>query len=190
MKDNEQMKKSFGTYRKIIGVFEGFLLAIPIILVIAATIIVSANILQEDNPDEVVIQEADSDLVEEEVTVWTLLSELTEKRFDYETDNKAIIVIFTICIVFDYIMIICLIDLIKKIFYQVESKGTPFTEENNIYFSKLSKVAIIMTILRVISAIVGASDLGMGLILLIVILSLTKVFEYGYELQNIVDSKE
>ena len=190
MKENEQMKKSFGTYRKIMGWFEGFLLAIPIIIVVAATVLISSKIIEEDNPDEVIIQEADPDLAEEEVTCWTILSNLAEKRFDYESDNKVVLVVLSICVVVDYIFIVCLVDLIKKIFYEVETNGTPFTKHNVRYFSILSKVAIIMALLRVVSVGIGAPDVGMGLILLIVILSLSKVFEYGYELQNKVDNKE
>lgn len=189
MKDNEQMKTCFGKYRKIMGWFEGFLLAIPIILIVAVTVILVANIVAEDNPDVVVIQEADEEYQEEELTVWSLLGELSEKRFDTESDNKAILIIMGVCVFIDYIFIICMVDLIKKIFYQVETKGTPFTEETINYFHAMSKVAIILAIIRLISMSFGATDLGMGLILLITILSLSKVFEYGYDLQKEVNNK-
>lgn len=184
--DNEKMKKQFGKYRKIMTIVEGFLMVVPILVVLVAVIVgftVGKNEVKENIVDN-------GGQIEEELDWKGEVLEVLDLRDDLENDEdyqnapevlKSLMVISTIIAgIIGYIIAILLVDSLAKIFGDVEKEGTPFTEKNIKLLKRVQILSIILWILQM----AGIRRNSVGLVFIIVIAAFKSIFEYGYRLQK------
>ena len=85
---------------------------------------------------------------------------------------------------------------LEKLFFNIHNGDTPFTLENVKYIKKIALITILMIIIPTLSGYLASLaysiDLGveielMNLIYILIIYSISYIFEYGYEIQ--LDSK-
>lgn len=94
---------------------------------------------------------------------------------------KTLMVISTIfAAVIGYILTVIMVDSLAKIFGEVETKGTPFTEINIKLLKRLHILSIIFWIIQM----VGIKDISTGFIFILIISAFRSIFEYGYKLQK------
>lgn len=104
---------------------------------------------------------------------------------------------FVFLIVELYLMIIIL-SCVEKLFNNIKEKNTPFTLDNVSYIKKISYLMIALILISpisncLISLLLGISDVGnspfelMNILEILIIFSMSYIFEYGYEMQK--DSK-
>ncbi|MBR1539805.1 MAG: DUF2975 domain-containing protein [Clostridia bacterium] len=191
----EKMKKKFGKYRKIMTVIEGFLMVVPIMVIVVA-IIVGFAVGMTGTDEENVVDDgivAESTEEEEELNWKTEILDVLDMKDDLENDEdyqkapevlKNLMVISTIiAAIAGYILAIIMVDSLAKIFGEVETKGTPFTEKN----IKLLKRVHILSIVLWILQMAGIRENSIGLIFVLVISAMRSIFEYGYKLQKEAD---
>ena len=93
-----------------------------------------------------------------------------------------------------YIMIIIL-GCVEKLFYNIKDKTTPFTLDNVKYIKKISYLIIALILITPISDILFSIILGistggsspfelMSILEILIIFSMSYIFEYGYEMQK------
>ena len=123
------------------------------------------------------------------------------KVFDYVEDNNITrVVIFSeialICLIVTFILAYKTLDHLDKLFINIHSGDTPFTMENVEHIKKMAWLMIWLIIFPDISALfaefVAGFDLdisfgGSNLLVILLLFSLSYIFEYGYHIQ--LDSK-
>ena len=101
---------------------------------------------------------------------------------------------FVFLIVELYLMIIIL-SCVEKLFNNIKEKNTPFTLDNVSYIKKISYLMIALILISpisncLISLLLGISDVGnspfelMNILEILIIFSMSYIFEYGYEMQK------
>ena len=187
----DEMKKKFGKYRKIMTVIEGFLMFVPILVIIVAIIVGFLVGISGTEAEEVVV---DSGLVEmeegekldwrEEILDVLDMKEKLENDNDYQNAPEALknlMIISTIIAgLAGYILAIIMVDSLAKIFGEVEKQGTPFTERNIRLLKRVHILSIVLWLLQM----AGIRENSIGLIFVLVISAFRSVFEYGYKLQR------
>ena len=161
--EEEKMRKRFGLFRKITSWLIGLLCSIPILFLLLGGIIflTGTEEITEEVPE--IISEENQD---------TSISENNENQ----EDSQIVQTIYTIAGIINYILIIFLLDCLKKVFGEIEQKGTPFTEYNVKNLNRIRNLTILSCIL----------ERG-GLIFVLIVISILYVFKYGYKLQNQAD---
>lgn len=186
--DEEKMKKKFGKYRKIISVIEGFLMAVPLMLIIIAVIVGFAVGLSGKDEESNMI-DGSSEVQEDidwksEVLDFLNLKDDLEKDEDYQNASeplKVLMVLSTIvAAIIGYVLAIIMLDYLAKIFGEVEKTGTPFTENNIKFLKRVHILSIVLWILQM----AGIRENSIGLVFVLVISAFRSVFEYGYKLQK------
>lgn len=171
----EDMKNNFRKFRKIIQAFEIFLIIIPIILAIFGAII-GIQIVQSSAEQEATNES------------YSIVEETNVEVEEITTANIVKSVIYVIIVIIDYVLIIVVLDNVKKIFANIENSGDPFMKENIKHIDRISIMSVVLGIIKVIATFFDGTDLGIGLIFLIVILAISYVYRYGCELQEKVES--
>ena len=183
--DEEKMKKKFGKYKKIMTVIKHILMIAPIVIIVSAVIIglMIGNIekLEESNLIVGELQEGEKlDWRAEVLDVLDMKDELEDYEDESETTKTLMVISLIVVVVAEYVLVIIMVDYLAKIFGEVETNGTPFTE-NNIKF--LKKVHILSIVLWALQT-VGVKEYSVGLIFVLVISAFRSVFEHGYKLQK------
>lgn len=189
----EEMKKRFGKYRRFMTVIEGLLMVVPIMIIVVAIIVGLAVGLNGKDEKENII---DSAIVAEEGEELDWKSEaldILDMKEDLENDKdyqnapdalKSLMVISAIIAgIAGYIIAIVMVDSLAKIFGEVETNGTPFTEKNIRLLKRVHILSIILWILQM----AGIRENSIGLVFVLVISAFRGVFEYGYKLQREAD---
>jgi hypothetical protein len=184
--DEEKMKTKFRNFRKIIQAIEIILIGSPILLIVITffsigVMIEETGVDEESITNEAVVENNTSDI---STTEYEENSFIQIKDFGNETTNIIASVVAVIAFIADWVITIILLEQLRKIFYEVETKGTPFTEKSVMHIDKISKLTIILGVLRIISAFVSNSELGASLTFIIIILAISSIFKYGYKLQK------
>ena len=190
---DEKMKKKFGKYRKLMIVIEGFLMVVPILVIISAIILGLAIGLSGEDKKSNILASA-IDIEEGEEIDWrSEILDILDMKNDIETDRdyqaasetlKNLIAISAIIAgIIGYVLAIIIVDTLSKIFGEVEKEGTPFTENN---IKLLKKVHIISIFLWVLG-MAGVRKNTVGIVFVLVISAFRSVFEYGYKLQKEAD---
>ena len=97
----------------------------------------------------------------------------------------------------DIIIMIFILSCIEKLFNNIKNNNTPFTLDNVTFIKKISYLMIALIIITPISGVIFNSLLGlsdgnspfelMSILEILIIFSMSYIFEYGYEMQK--DSK-
>lgn len=97
----------------------------------------------------------------------------------------------------DIIIMIFILNCVEKLFNNIRNNNTPFTLDNVTFIKKISYLMIALIIITPISGVIFDSLLGlsdgnspfelMSILEILIIFSMSYIFEYGYEMQK--DSK-
>ena len=187
----DKMKRKFKKLKTIMTIIEGFLMVIPIMVIIIA-VLVGIKIGMEGKENSSIIESAfdveEGEEVDWKVEILDILNQKEDLQEDEDYQNasetlKTLMVVSNIIASFmGYIFAIIIVDCLAKIFGEVEKEGTPFTEKN----IKLLKIVNIIAIcLWLVGMMVSRNTVG--LVFIIVISAFRSVFEYGYKLQKEAD---
>ena len=172
--DEEKMKKNFKAYGKIAEVIESILLIAPIIILVILAVIGIGILIgnEQDNVQESFMLQS---LTGEDVSWNQILKEVVgEGEQEFEEMSNAMIAIKVICIIADYIITILILDNLKKMFKETSQEAKPFTEANVKRLNNISWLTFAMWIII---------NNNVGLMAVLSIFALNKVFKYGYKLQ-------
>ena len=137
----------------------------------------------------VIIGEYDGDLADNEVI----------KIFKNNSNIKIISYFETamIFLIIDIVIMIIILNYVEKLFNNIKNEKTPFTLDNVKFIKKISYLLIALIIITPISGLLFNSLLGlsqtdspfelMSILEILIIFSMSYIFEYGYEIQK--DSK-
>ncbi|MBR2289591.1 MAG: DUF2975 domain-containing protein [Clostridia bacterium] len=184
----EKMKKKFGKLRKIMTVIEGFLMVVPLLVIVVAILVgiaVGMNAKDEDTNvvDSGVVEVEEAEEIDWKAEVLDVLDLHLENDEDYQNASETLknLMVWSAIIasLAGYILAILITDNLAKIFGEVEKQGTPFTERNIQLLKRVNIIAIILWII----GMMGVRD-TIGLIFVVVISAFRSVFEYGYKLQK------
>ena len=94
----------------------------------------------------------------------------------------------------DIFFMIIILSYVEKLFNNIKSNNTPFTLDNVTFIKKISYLMIALIIITPISGIIFNSLLGLldenspfeliGILEILIIFSMSYIFEYGYEMQK------
>ena len=97
----------------------------------------------------------------------------------------------------DLIIMIIILNYVEKLFTNIKDNNTPFTLDNVNYIKRMSYLLIALIIISQLTGtlfglILGVSESGegfelMSILEILIIFSMSYIFEYGYEIQK--DSK-
>ena len=97
----------------------------------------------------------------------------------------------------DLIIMIIILNYVEKLFNNIKNNNTPFTLDNVNYIKRISYLIIALIIINPLSGMLFGSLLGvaesssgfelMSILEILIIFSMSYIFEYGYEIQK--DSK-
>ena len=190
----DKMKKKFGKYRKIMTVIEGFLMVVPLLVIVIAIIVgIAVGMTGKEEEANIVdsgfVESEEGEELDWKAEILDILDMKEELENDEDYQNapevlKNLMVISTIiAAIVGYILAIIMVDSLAKIFGEVETNGTPFTEKN----IKLLKRVHILSICLWILQMAGVRENSIGLVFVLVISAFRSVFEYGYKLQKEAD---
>ena len=133
-------------------------------------------------------------------------------EFDIDEENYNVIKIFKdnsnikiigyieaglVFLLIDIVIMIIILNYVEKLFNNIKNNNTPFTLENVIFIKNISYLMIALIIITPISGVVFNSLLDvvdenspfelMSILEILIIFSMSYIFEYGYEMQK--DSK-
>ena len=127
-------------------------------------------------------------------------TEIKDDEIVFKTDDIKIIGYIETSLVFlliDIIIIIIVLSNVEKLFTNIKNNKTPFTLDNVNYIKKISYLMIALIITSslpgtIMNILIGATDGEnvfelMTILEILIIFSMSYIFEYGYELQK--DSK-
>jgi len=123
------------------------------------------------------------------------------KVFDYIEDNNLTkVVIFSdlalVCLIVTLVLAYKTLDHLDKLFTNIHSGDTPFTMDNVMHIKKMAWLAIWLiifpTLTGIFAELIMGLDLdigfeGISLLTILLLFSLSYIFEYGYQIQ--LDSK-
>ena len=139
---------------------------------------------------DVIVGEFDGDISENNIVIMLK-----------ENSKIKIISFFEIAMIFllvDIIIMIIILKYVEKLFNNIKDKATPFILENVMFIKKISYLMIALILIvpisdGLINMILGLSEVGessfelMNILEILIIFSMSYIFEYGYEIQK--DSK-
>ena len=133
-------------------------------------------------------------------------------ELDIENENYSVIKVFEnnsnteiigysevglIFLLIDIIIMIIILNYVQKLFNNIKNNNTPFTLDNVTFIKKISYLMIALIIITPISGVIFNSLFGlldsnnsfelMSILEILIIFSMSYIFEYGYEMQK--DSK-
>lgn len=149
----------------------------------------------EISDNEITISEGNSFIGKISVDSTTDLEEyLSEGLSTYHLVSAEVIVI---CLTIALVLIYLLLDKLEKLFINIHNCDTPFTLENVQYVKQIALFLALSILFSFVSGIifeiVTKIDMGveleaMDIIYVLIVFSLSYIFEYGYEIQ--LDSAE
>ena len=94
----------------------------------------------------------------------------------------------------DLVLMILVFRYVEKLFNNIKNNKTPFILDNVVYIKKISYIMIALIMITPISGMLFNSILGLssnsseielvGILEILIIFSMSYIFEYGYELQK------
>lgn len=144
----------------------------------------------EISDNEITISEGNSFIGKISVDSTTDLEEyLSEGLSTYHLVSAEVIVI---CLTIALVLIYLLLDKLEKLFINIHNGDTPFTLENVQYVKQIALFLALSILFSFVSGIifemVTKIDMGveleaMDIIYVLIVFSLSYIFEYGYEIQ-------
>ena len=130
-------------------------------------------------------------------------------EFDVEDENYDVIEMFEnnsktkiigyieiglVFLLVDIIIVIIILRYVENLFKNIKNKNTPFTLDNVVFIKKISYLMIALIIVTPMSGMIFNSLLGlsdsnspfdlMSILEILIIFSMSYIFEYGYEIQK------
>lgn len=172
--DEEKMKKSFKSFGNIAKLVEDILIAGPIIILVLAAIL-SISIFVGEKPENTTENTVVQDTQAQDISFNDVLNDITDGAFkEYEEMPVVFKIVKIICLIATFIIHIIILDNLKNMFIEISQDAKPFTEKNVKRLNNISWLTF---------ALLFISELNIGLITVICIFALNKVFKYGYKLQ-------
>ena len=186
--EDTKLRNKFKLLKRLMILLEGFLL-VPVIMIILSMVIITGEVLISGTNEFATSLISDETLEENDVElgiddVVGFAEELSGE--DLLVDGKsegfkrvvAITYILMVCL--DYMSVTIIVNILAKIFENIEKEGTPFTIKN---VKNLNAINVFAAILFVF----GTPRISIGFVSIIIISAITCVFKYGYKIQQEVD---
>ena len=186
--EDTKLRNKFKLLKRLMILLEGFLL-VPVIMILLSMVIITGEVLISGTNEFATSLISDETLEENDVElgiddVVGFAEELSGE--DLLVDGKsegfkrvvAITYILMVCL--DYMSVTIIVNILAKIFENIEKEGTPFTIKN---VKNLNAINVFAAILFVF----GTPRISIGFVSIIIISAITCVFKYGYKIQQEVD---
>ena len=213
VKFNEKKQKQVKTLSNVIALIGkiGRITLIVAIPFIAILMLLTPYVVNntEIKDDEIVFKTDDIKIIDKnKISIHeVLVGEFDEETLDNEVihvlkNNSSIKIIgyietSLVFLLIDIIIIIIVLSNVEKLFTNIKNNKTPFTLDNVNYIKKISYLMIALIITSslpgtIMNILIGATDGEnvfelMTILEILIIFSMSYIFEYGYELQK--DSK-
>ncbi|MBR6529036.1 MAG: helix-turn-helix domain-containing protein [Firmicutes bacterium] len=213
VKFNEKKQKQVKTLSNVIGLIGkigGIVLKVAIAFVILAMVLVPYVVSNVDvGSDEITfktdnIQIIDQDKLEiHDIIIADIDADISQSEFIeiFSTHSSAEIIGYAeaalVFLLINIVIVIIILGYIEKLFNNIKNNNTPFTLDNVNFIKRISYLMIALIILTPLSGIFinlifGMTEVEspfelMGILEILIIFSMSYIFEYGYEIQK--DSK-
>ena len=210
VKFNEKKQKEVKTLSNVIsliGKIGAIVLKVAIPFIILAMILVPYvinNVEIKDN--EIEFKTANIKIIDKNKIE---IHDIIVAEFDIEDEDYNVIEIFNnnsnakiigyieaglVFLLVDIIIMIFILNCVEKLFNNIRNNNTPFTLDNVTFIKKISYLMIALIIITPISGVIFNSLLGlsdgnspfelMSILEILIIFSMSYIFEYGYEMQK------
>lgn len=213
VKFNEKKQKQVKALSNVIGLIGkigGIVLKVAIAFVILAMVLVPYVVSNVDvGSDEITfktdnIKIIDQDKLEiHDIIIADIDSDISQSEFIeiFSTHTSAEIIGYAeaalVFLLINIVIVIIILGYIEKLFNNIKNNNTPFTLDNVNFIKRISYLMIALIILTPLSGIFinlifGMTEVEspfelMGILEILIIFSMSYIFEYGYEIQK--DSK-
>ena len=213
VKFNEEKQKQVKTLSNVIsliGKIGGIVLKVAIAFIILAMALVPYIVNNVDvTSDEITfktdnIKIIDQDKLEiHDVIIADIDADISQSEFIeiFNTHSNAEIIGYAeaalVFLLISIVLVIFVLGYVEKLFNNIKNNNTPFTLDNVHYIKRISYLMIVLIILTPLSGvfinlIFGMTEVEspfelMGILEILIIFSMSYIFEYGYEIQK--DSK-
>ena len=203
--------KSLSNVIELIGKIGSIVLKVAIPFIILVMILIPYIVNNVEIKDNEIIFKTDNIKIVDQNKIE--IHDIIIGEFDEDISNNQIIKMFSnnskfkiisyleISIIFlliDIIIMITILNYVEKLFNNIKNNTTPFTLDNVNYIKKISYLMISLIIISPISNTIFNSILStsneekpielIGILEILIIFSMSYIFEYGYEIQK--DSNE
>lgn len=199
--------KSLSNVISLIGKIGGIILKVAIPFVILAMILVPYIVNNVEVKDNQIAFKTDNlKIIDDKIEVYDfILLDFEDTSIDelitiFNNNSKYEIIGYTeaalIFLIVNLIIMIIILNYVEKLFNNIKNNNTPFTLDNVNYIKRISYLMIALIIINplsslLISLITEISEGGgfelMSILEILIIFSMSYIFEYGYEIQK--DSK-
>ena len=213
VKFNEKKQKQVKALSNVIGLIGkigGIVLKVAIAFVILAMVLVPYVVSNVDvGPEEITfktdnIKIIDQDKLEiHDIIVADIDADISQSEVIeiFSTHSNAEIIGYAeaalVFLLINIVIVIIILGYIEKLFNNIKNNNTPFTLDNVNFIKRISYLMIALIILTPLSGIFinlifGMTEVEspfelMGILEILIIFSMSYIFEYGYEIQK--DSK-
>ena len=213
VKFNEKKQKQVKNLSNVIGLIGkigGIVLKVAIAFIILAMVLVPYIVNNvEVGSDEITfktdnIKIIDQDKLEiHDIIIADIDADISQSEFIeiFNTHSNAEIIGYAeaalVFLLISIVLVIFVLGYVEKLFNNIKNNNTPFTLDNVHYIKKISYLMIALIILTPLSGvfinlIFGMTEVEspfelMGILEILIIFSMSYIFEYGYEIQK--DSK-
>ena len=208
--DKQKKVKSLSNAISLIGKIGGIVLKVAIAFIILAMILVPyvVNNVEIDSneitfkTDNIKIINQDK-LIIHDVIIADIDADITQSDFIeiFNTHSNSEIIAYAeaalIFLLISIVIVILILSYVEKLFNNIKNNNTPFTLDNVTFIKRISYLMIALIILTPLSGVIinlifGVSEVEspfelMGILEILIIFSMSYIFEYGYEIQK--DSK-
>ena len=210
VKFNEKKQKemkSLSNVIELIGKIGSIVLKVAIPFIILAMILIPYIVNNVEIKDNEIIFKTDNIKIVDQNKIE--IHDIIIGEFDEDISNNQVIKMFSnnskfkiisyleISIIFlliDIIIMITILNYVEKLFNNIKNNTTPFTLDNVNYIKKISYLMISLIIISPISNTIFNSILStsneensielIGILEILIIFSMSYIFEYGYEIQK------
>ena len=213
VKFNEKKQKEVKTLSNIIsliGKIGSIVLKVAIPFIVLVMLLVPYVVINvEISNNEIVFKTENIKIIDDnKIEIFDVIV----GEFDIDEENYNVIKIFKdnsnikiigyieaglVFLLIDIVIMIIILNYVEKLFNNIKNNNTPFTLENVIFIKNISYLMIALIIITPISGVVFNSLLDvvdenspfelMSILEILIIFSMSYIFEYGYEMQK--DSK-
>jgi len=213
VKFNQEKQKQVKTLSNVIGLIGkigSIVLKVAIVFVIVAMILIPYVVNNVEIIDNEITFKTDNIKIIDENKIE--IHDIVVAGIDSELMGNEIIEVFNshsnleiiayaeaaaIFLVASIVIMIIILTYVEKLFNNIKNNNTPFTMDNVNYIKRISYLMISLIIIiplsgSIINALLGLSDADepfelMSILEILIIFSMSYIFEYGYEIQK--DSK-
>ena len=210
VKLNEQkqtQEKALSNIISLIGKIGAIVLKVAIPFVIIAMLLIPYIVHNVEIEDNKIIFKTDNIKFIEDDTLEVfdfMIIDINENDSEinivdvFQNHSKTEIIIYLeagfIFLIVDLILMIYILNYVEKLFNNIKNNTTPFTLENVFYIKRISYFMIALILITPLSGVLFESILGvpssgedfelMNILEILIIFSMSYIFEYGYEIQK------